>query len=39
MFTGGFVTWNSKKQLTTTLSSMEAEYMALASATCEALWL
>jgi hypothetical protein len=39
MFTGGVVTWNSKKQPTTALSSMEAEYMALASATREALWL
>jgi hypothetical protein len=39
MLAGGVVTWNSKKQPTTALSSMEAEYMALASATREALWL
>jgi hypothetical protein len=39
MFSGGVVTWNSKKQPTTALSSMEAEYMALASAVREALWL
>jgi transposase InsO family protein len=38
-FAGGAVTWNSKKQVTVALSSMEAEYMALASATREALWL
>ena len=39
MHAGGAVTWNSKKQPTVALSSMEAEYMALAAATCEALWL
>jgi hypothetical protein len=39
MLAGGVVTWCSKKQPTTALSSMEAEYMALASATREALWL
>jgi hypothetical protein len=38
-YAGGVVTWNSKKQPTTALSSMEAEYMALASAVREALWL
>jgi hypothetical protein len=36
---GGVVTWSSKKQPTTALSSMEAEYMALASAIRKALWL
>ncbi|EEB98960.1 hypothetical protein MPER_01439 [Moniliophthora perniciosa FA553] len=39
MHAGGAVTWNSKKQPTVALSSMEAEYMALAAATWEALWL
>jgi len=39
MLAGGVVTWSSKKQPTTALSSMEAEYMALASAVREALWL
>ena len=39
MLAGGVVTWSSKKQPTTALSSMEAEYMALASAAREALWL
>ena len=38
-FAGGAITWNSKKQPTVALSSMEAEYMALSSATREALWL
>ena len=38
-FAGGAITWNSKKQPTVALSSMEAEYMAFASATREALWL
>jgi len=33
------ITWRSKKQLTIALSSMEAEYMALAQATQEAIWL
>jgi hypothetical protein len=39
MLAGGVVTYNSKKQPTTALSSMEAEYMALSSAVREALWL
>jgi hypothetical protein len=39
MLAGGVVTCNSKKQPTTALSSMEAEYMALSSAVCKALWL
>ena len=38
-YAGGVKTWNSKKQPTTALSSMEAEYMALAASTCKALWL
>ncbi|THH03781.1 hypothetical protein EW145_g6007 [Phellinidium pouzarii] len=35
----GTVSWQSKKQQTTALSSGEAEYMALSAATQEALWL
>ncbi|THG96936.1 hypothetical protein EW145_g7692 [Phellinidium pouzarii] len=35
----GAVSWQSKKQQTTALSSGEAEYMALSAATQEALWL
>lgn len=36
---GGAISWNSKRQPTVALSSTEAEYMALASATQEAMWL
>ena len=36
---GGAVTWKSRKQSTVALSSTEAEYMAVAMATSEALWL
>jgi len=35
----GAVTWSSKKQATTTLSTSEAEYIAATSATCQAVWL
>ena len=33
------VTWNTRKQPTVALSTMEAEYMAVAAATREAIWL
>ena len=36
---GGPISWSAKKQPTVSLSSMEAEYMALTHATCEAIWL
>lgn len=36
---GGAITWNTKKQPTVALSTTEAEYMAMSSATQEALWL
>jgi hypothetical protein len=35
---GGLVSWSSKKQSTVALSTMEAEYVALAHATKEAIW-
>ncbi|GBP59917.1 Retrovirus-related Pol polyprotein from transposon TNT 1-94 [Eumeta japonica] len=38
-FQGAAISWNSKKQQTIALSTSEAEYMALASAIQEALWL
>lgn len=36
---GGAISWNSKRQPSVALSTTEAEYMALSSATQEALWL
>ncbi|KAF7371927.1 polyprotein [Mycena venus] len=33
------ISWSSRKQPTVALSTMEAEYMALAKTTCEVLWL
>jgi len=36
---GGVITWSSKRQPTVALSSMEAEYMAHAQVTIEAIWL
>lgn len=38
-FQQGCISWNSKKQQTTALSTTEAEYMALAAAGQESLWL
>ncbi|XP_031265470.1 secreted RxLR effector protein 161-like [Pistacia vera] len=35
----GVITWSSKKQATTALSSSEAEYVAATSAACQAIWL
>lgn len=35
----GAISWCSKKQSSTTLSSTEAEYMAATSAACQAVWL
>lgn len=39
MMNDGAITWNSKKQPTVALSTTEAEYMAMSSATQEATWL
>ena len=39
MASGGAITWKSKKQTTITLSSTEAEYIALSEAAREACWL
>ncbi|XP_055853458.1 uncharacterized protein LOC129917101 [Episyrphus balteatus] len=38
-YQGGPISWNAKKQPTVALSTTEAEYMALASTSQEALWL
>ena len=38
-YAGGAITWSSKKQPTVALSTMEAEYLALAHSSKEALWL
>lgn len=35
----GAISWASTRQVTVALSSTEAEYMALSTATCEAVWL
>jgi hypothetical protein len=39
ILSGGAVSWRSKKQTNVALSTAEAEYMALASAAQEAIWL
>jgi len=39
MMSGCAITWKSKKQPTTALSSTEAEYMALGDTVKELLWL
>ena len=39
MMSGGAVSWSSKKQSCVALSTAESEYLALSSATQEALWL
>ena len=36
---GGAISWSSQKQATVALSTAEAEYVALGSATQEAIWL
>jgi len=36
---GGYVSWSSKKQVSVATSSIEAEYVALANVTKEAVWL
>jgi hypothetical protein len=38
LLAGGAISWQSKKQKTVALSSTEAEYMAAAQSTKEALW-
>ena len=35
----GAITWSSKKQATTALSTTEAEYIAVNAAACQAVWL
>ena len=39
MMAGGPISWQSRSQPTVALSTMEAEYMAAATATQEAFWL
>ncbi len=39
MLCGALISWRSRKQTSVTLSTAEAEYVALSSATQEALWL
>ena len=35
---GGAITWQSKRQMFTTLSTTKAKYVALSEAACEAYW-
>jgi len=35
----GAITWSSKKQISTALSSIQVEYITLSEAVCEACWL
>ena len=39
MMAGGAITWFSKKQTMTTMSTTEAEYIALSEVVCKACWL
>ena len=39
LFANGVISWASRRQKTTAVSTMEAEYMAMAAATKEAVWL
>ena len=39
LLAGGLISWQSRSQPTVALSTMEAEYMAAATATQEAFWL
>lgn len=39
MMSGNTISWSAKKQSTVALSSTEAEYVSLGSATCGAIWL
>jgi len=39
LFSGGAISWSSKRQSTVALSTTEAEYMAITHATKEAVWL
>ena len=39
MMSGAAISWNSKKQTCVALSTAEAEYIALAKATQESIWL
>lgn len=38
LMSNGAISWSSKRQPTVALSSTEAEYMAISSATCDIIW-